>query len=64
MNKWVKFFKSEPKEVVTYYVENNTVQDDGQTHEFVDANDAVAKSTNEVLVVWDGTPISIGTVAE
>lgn len=60
MIKWVKFFSSEPKEVVTYFVADKFLQNDGMTHEFVSADDAQTKSTSDVFVFWNGVPVGVG----
>lgn len=63
--KWVKFFTSNVAEYQTLFLYNGdngkkTFQDDGETHQFVDAADAQAKSTQEVFIFWDNQPIGAG----
>lgn len=59
--KWVKFYKTGSNEVLTFFVNDNVLQNNGQTHEFADAEDAVAKSTVEVFTFWDGVPAGVGS---
>jgi hypothetical protein len=64
--KWVKFYTSNVAEYQTLHLTPNddgkkTLQDDGQTHDFTNAEDAVAKSTVEVYIFWDNVPVSIGS---
>lgn len=60
--KWVKFFTTEAADFQTYWVATKTLQNDGQTHQFANATDALAKSTTEVFIFWDGEPQGRGTV--
>lgn len=61
--KWVKFYKTGSNEVVTFYTENNAVQNDGQTHDFISAEDATARSTSEVFIFWDNVPVGQGLLS-
>jgi len=61
MIKFVKFYSSENKEVITYFTAEKVLQNDGMTHEFNDANDAQTHSTSEVVIFWDNNLIGAGT---
>ncbi len=66
--KWVKFYTTGVAEYQTLHLTLNdsgkrTLQDDGETHSFTDAADAVAKSTAEVYIFWDNVPVGVGAVA-
>lgn len=63
MIKFVKFFTSEGK-VQTLFTDEGTFDSGESTHEFSSAEDAVAHSTSEAFVVFDGVPVSAGSVAE
>ena len=58
---WVKFYTTGVAEYQTYYIEEKTLQNDGETHSFSDAQDAQSKSTVEVFIFWDGQPVGAGT---
>ena len=60
--KWVKFYTTGTDVKVTYHVESKTVQDNGETHGFVNGEDAMNKSTSEVFTFWDGVPVGTGRV--
>lgn len=62
MIKWVKFYKTGSSEVITLHLETMTVQDNGQTHEFTDAEDARSRSTTETVTFWDNVLIGVGHV--
>lgn len=58
--KWVKFFKTGSPVVITFFTENNFLQNDGETHDYTSAEDAVAKHTNVAFIFWDNMPIGVG----
>lgn len=72
VTKAVKFIKLFSTGVATYKTLFLTpgddgkllLQDDGQTHEFTDAVDAVSRCTEEVFIFWDNMPIGVGAVKE
>ena len=61
---WTKFYESTSNEVITYYNENKVLQNDGQTHEFTSAEDAVNRSTTDVFIFWDSIAIGSGKLSE
>lgn len=64
MLKWIKFFTSDGF-LQDVYVETGFVSPAGETtHSFASAEDAVAHCTDEAFVVWDGKPVSVGSVKE
>ncbi len=62
--KFVKFFSTGVAEYQTYFTDTKILQNDGQTHEFADAIDAISKSTEEVFIFWDSMPIGVGAIKE
>lgn len=62
MIKWVKFFSSGDGLVKTLFTENGLYQDDGMTHQFATAQEAMEKSTKEVVVFWNGLYQGVGHV--
>jgi len=61
--KFVNFYGSD-KSRITYFVESKTLQNDGETHDFASAEEALEKSTSESFVFWDNAPVGVGKVAE
>ncbi len=66
--KWIKLFTTGVAEFQTVILSGTDsgkpmLQDDGQTHEFADAADAVAKATSETYIFWDNMPIGVGALA-
>ncbi len=61
---WVKFYKTGSPEVITFYTENNYLQNDGETHDFTSAEDAVNRSTTQAFIFWDAQPIGSGKLPE
>lgn len=60
--RWAKFYSSNSPEFQTYYLEEKVLQNNGETHEFTSAEDAVARSTEEVFVFWNNFAISAGAL--
>ena len=60
MIKFVKFFGSDGF-VKTLFTDTGMFQDDGQTHIFADAAEALAKDSPEAVVFWDGAYVGVGT---
>lgn len=62
--KFIKFYDSATREVNTLFVAEQEMKKDGQTFDFTDAEDMLAKSTTETLNFWDGKFVGEGKVAE
>lgn len=59
--KFVKFFNSSTKEVVTVFAaQNYNVQNDGQTFDFASGEEARQHSSEETFVFWDNEPVGLG----
>lgn len=63
MIKWVKFYTTGKADFQTLYTDTMFLQNDGETHEFTDATDAIARSTAEVFIFWDNKAIGQGAIA-
>lgn len=61
--KWVKFYTTSVPTYQTYWTETMTLQNDGETHAFVDAADAIEKSEQNVFIFWDNQPMGAGALA-
>lgn len=64
MVKWIKYYTTGSDVVKTFNVATQEYESEGQTHQFTSAEDALSKSTTEVLTVWDGVVEGVGEVAE
>ncbi len=64
MIKWIKFYNPNSVIVNTFNVTEGKFESEGQEHEFTSFEDAVSKSTEEVLVIWGEVEISQGSVSE
>lgn len=63
MIKYVKCYTTGSDVVNTYDVSANAVESVGETHAFSSAEDAQSKSTSEVLILWDGKLVGVGSVS-
>ncbi len=64
MIKWIKSYTTGSDIVNTYNVADNAVESIGETHAFANATDAQAKSTSQVLIVWDAQLVGVGALTE
>ena len=57
--KFVNFYGSDHTRV-TYFTDTKTLQNDGETHDFMSGEEALEKSTSESFVFWDNVPMGVG----
>ena len=64
MIKFIHYYTTGSDEVKTFYVAEGKFAGEGTTHAFTSPEEAVAKSTVESFIVWDGKEIGVGAGTE